>query len=66
MLHARLTGAQGSNLLTSMAAAHGLAICPEDVEQLPAGALATVEVLDWLDPSDLVGLSDLAGVQEST
>ena len=52
-LHARLTGAQGSNLLTSMAEAHGLAICHEDVEELPAGHLATVELLDWHDNLDL-------------
>jgi len=53
-LHARLTGAQGSNLLTSMAEAHGFAICHEDVEELPAGHLATVELLDWHDNVDLL------------
>ena len=46
-LHARLTGAQGSNLLSSMALADGLAICPEDVPQLPAGETTTVQLLDW-------------------
>ena len=44
---ARLTGPQESNVLTSMARANGLAICPEDVAELPAGAQVTVELLDW-------------------
>ena len=44
---AALTGPQGSNLLTSMARANGLAICPEDVPELPAGAEAVVQMLDW-------------------
>ena len=48
-LHARLTGAQGSNLLTSMELAHGLAICPENQEELAAGELAVVQLLDWHD-----------------
>ena len=46
-VHARLTGAQGSNLLTSMAAADGLAICPEDTPEIPAGGAVAVELLDW-------------------
>ena len=45
--HARLTGEQGSNLLTSMARANGLAICPEDVPVKKAGETATVQMLDW-------------------
>ncbi len=57
-LHAKLTGAQGSNLLTSMAAAHGLAICPENVDALPVGATATVELLDWLDPSQFARIQE--------
>jgi molybdopterin molybdotransferase len=51
-VHARLTGAQGSNLLTSMATAQGLAICPEDEPERPAGAETDVELLDWF-PSTL-------------
>jgi len=43
---ARLTGPQESNLLTSMARANGLAICPEETPELPAGAQVTVELLD--------------------
>ena len=44
---ASLTGPQGSNLLTSMARANGLAICPEDIQEMPAGAEADVQMLDW-------------------
>ena len=54
LLHARPTGAQGSNLLTSMVLAHGLAICPEDLSGLPAGQKVTVQLLDWLDHSPLL------------
>ena len=36
-------GGQGSHVLSALAAADGLAIVPEDVEELPAGA--DVEVL---------------------
>jgi molybdopterin molybdotransferase len=43
--HARLSGPQGSNILTAMARANGLAICPEDVTELPVGALVRVEML---------------------
>ena len=45
--HARLTGDQSSNLLTSMARANGLAICPEDLPMMPAGEVVKVEMLDW-------------------
>lgn len=53
-LHARLTGAQGSNLLTSMVEAHGLAICPEGIEEMPAGSKTTIELLDWHDHTGLL------------
>ncbi len=53
-LRARLTGAQGSNLLTSMGLAQGLAICPEDVPRRPAGEEAVVQLLDWLDHSSIL------------
>lgn len=53
-IHARLTGAQGSNLLTSMGLAQGLAICPEDVPVRSAGQSAVVQLLDWLDHSNLL------------
>ena len=45
--YARLSGPQGSNLLTSMARANGLAICPEDVPVMEAGQLVQVRMLDW-------------------
>ena len=53
-LRARLTGAQGSNLLTSMGLAQGLAICPEDLPRRPAGEEAVVQLLDWLDHSSIL------------
>jgi molybdopterin molybdotransferase len=45
--HARLTGEQGSGILTSMAKANGLLIVPEDVKLIPAGERAIVQMLDW-------------------
>ena len=44
---ARLTGDQNSNLLTSMARANGLAICPEDEAVKQAGETVKVEMIDW-------------------
>ena len=48
--HARLTGSQGSGVLTSMAQANGLAICPEDRAQIDPGEETTVIMLDWEQP----------------
>ncbi len=45
--YARPTGHQSSNLLTSMARANGLAICPEDLPRKDAGETVTVQMLDW-------------------
>ena len=45
--HARLTGNQSSNLLTSMASANGLAVCPEDLPVKKAGEVVEVLMLDW-------------------
>ena len=45
--HARLTGHQNSNLLTSMARANGLAICPEETPVMGAGQEVDVQMLDW-------------------
>ena len=45
--HAKLTGAQGSNLLTSMTLANGLAICPEGVAIKRSGDSIEVQMLDW-------------------
>jgi len=44
---ARLTGPQGSNILTSMARANGLAICPENIPMLKPGEKVQVQMLDW-------------------
>ncbi len=46
---ASLTGDQGSNLLTSMARANGLAICPEDIPAKQAGEAVQVQMLDWTE-----------------
>jgi molybdopterin molybdotransferase len=44
---AKLTGPQGSGILTSMALANALAIIPEDRESVAAGETVSVLVLDW-------------------
>ena len=46
-LHARLAGAQGSNILSSMVEGQGLAICHEDLKVLSKGEVATVQLFDW-------------------
>ena len=50
--HARLTGPQGSGVLTSMALANGYAICPEDAERVRAGEECDVIMVDWEHPTD--------------
>lgn len=45
--YAKLTGPQGSNLLTSMTRANGLAICPENIQVLDVGERVKVRMLDW-------------------
>ncbi len=45
--HARLTGPQGSGVLGSLAAANGLAICPESVAEIPPGAEVDVLMTAW-------------------
>jgi molybdopterin molybdotransferase len=47
--HASLAGNQSSGVLTSMAQANGLAICPDDIAMIDAGEIARVEMLDWPD-----------------
>jgi molybdopterin molybdotransferase len=42
---AKLSGPQGSNVLTAMARANGLAICPEDINRLEPGSKVRVELL---------------------
>ncbi len=45
--YARLTGPQGSGVLTSMSLANGLVIVPEDVTEARPGATVRVMMLDW-------------------
>ena len=47
------TGAQGSNILTSMSKANGLALCPEDLLVKEAGETVTVKMVDWNEEVDL-------------
>ena len=51
-MHARLSGPQGSNILTAMARANGLAICPEDVTRMEPGDVTRVELLGQTGLSD--------------
>ena len=46
---AKSTGNQSSGVLSSMAQANGLAICPDDIGMINAGEIARVEMLDWPD-----------------
>jgi molybdopterin molybdotransferase len=46
---AKSTGNQSSGVLSSMAQANGLAICPDDIGMINAGEIAKVEMLDWPD-----------------
>ncbi len=46
--YARLTGPQGSGILTSMSLANALVIVPEDKGRLEAGETAQVLMLDWI------------------
>ncbi len=43
----RLTGPQGSGILTSMISANGLVIVPEDKARVAAGEVVQVMMLDW-------------------
>jgi molybdopterin molybdotransferase len=45
--HARLTGPQGSGVLTSMALASGFAICPENVKSIEEGQEVDVLMIGW-------------------
>ena len=45
--YATPTGPQGSNILTSMSRANGLAICPEDLPAKHAGEQVRIIMLDW-------------------
>ena len=41
------TGPQGSNILTSLSRANGLAICPSDLTRKEAGQAVKIIMLDW-------------------
>jgi molybdopterin molybdotransferase len=47
----RLTGPQGSGILTSMTSANGLVIVPEDRERADKGDVLQVIMLDWIGES---------------
>ena len=46
---ARLAGNQSSGVLSSMAQANGLAICPDEIAMIDVGEIARVEMFDWPD-----------------
>jgi len=50
---ARLTGPQGSGILTSMALANGLVVVPEDKPVVKPGELVKVMMLDWGEEIDI-------------
>ena len=45
--YATPTGPQGSNILTSLSRANGLAICPSDLPRKEAGQAVKIIMLDW-------------------
>lgn len=47
------TGPQGSNILTSLSRANGLAICPADLPRKEAGQSVKIIMLDWNEEVDL-------------
>ena len=49
---ARITGPQGSGILTSMAKANGLAIIPENTREVKSGTPVEVMMLDWDEVHD--------------
>ncbi|MDO8687883.1 MAG: hypothetical protein Q7K41_04770, partial [Dehalococcoidales bacterium] len=50
--YAKLTGPQGSGILTSMSLANGLVVIPEDVPRVKAGDVVQVQMLDWNEEQD--------------
>ncbi|MFH1016300.1 MAG: gephyrin-like molybdotransferase Glp [Chloroflexota bacterium] len=51
--YARLTGPQGSGILTSMSLANGLVVVPEDKAEVKAGETVKVMMLDWNEEVEL-------------
>jgi molybdopterin molybdotransferase len=44
---AKVTGAQGSHLMTSLVQANALLIVPEGVRHVPAGEMLEAMMIDW-------------------
>ena len=53
MYYANPVGPQGSNILTSMSRANGLAICPDDLPSQGAGEQVQIIMLDWNEEVDV-------------
>ena len=51
--YANPAGPQGSNILTSMSRANGLAVCPEDLPKKDKGETVQILMLDWNEEVDL-------------
>ena len=51
--YASPAGPQGSNILTSMSRANGLAVCPENLSWKKAGERVKIIMLDWNEEVDL-------------
>ena len=51
--YATPAGPQGSNILTSMSRANGLAVCPENLPTKRAGERVQIIMLDWNEEVDL-------------
>jgi molybdopterin molybdotransferase len=49
---ARLTGPQGSGILSSMARANGLAVIPESTKEVKSGGKVKVMMIDWDEVQD--------------
>ena len=45
--YARVTGPQGSGILTSMVRANGLAVIAENTKRVTGGDIVEVQMLDW-------------------
>ena len=50
--YARLTGPQGSGILTSMSLANGLVVIPEDTKEIKKGETVQTLMLDWNEESN--------------
>ena len=50
--YANPTGPQGSNILTSMTRANGLAICPEDIDMKNSGEVVEIIMIDRNEEGD--------------